>query len=163
MRYRKSPVAIALLSIVILAACGPVGGQPVGPTSTPIPVAASPTSMPEPPSSTPPGPTITGEATVESVELVMLESFPVQVRAIVKGYTPDSCTTISEIKQERTGNTFNVKITTTRPADLACAQVITPFEETIPLDVAGLKAGTYTVNVNGVTETFTLSVDNVQS
>jgi hypothetical protein len=161
LRCLKSRVAI-LLPLIALAACGPVGGQPISPTSTPVPVAVSPTAMPEPPAPTPPGSSISGEATVESVELLMLESFPVQVRAVVKGYTPDSCTTISDIKQERESNTFNVTIITTRPADLMCAEVITPFEETIPLDVVGLKAGTYTVNVNGVSATFTLSADNAQ-
>jgi hypothetical protein len=33
-------------------------------------------------------------------------------------------------------------------------------EEMIGLGVVGLKAGTYTVDVNGVTGTFTLDVDN---
>ena len=36
-----------------------------------------------------------------------------------------------------------------------------PFEDTIPLDVYDLPAGAYTVDVNGVTNTFTLDVDNV--
>jgi hypothetical protein len=36
-----------------------------------------------------------------------------------------------------------------------------PFEESIPLDVAGLDAGTYTVIVNGVEASFTLDIDNV--
>jgi inhibitor of cysteine peptidase len=41
-----------------------------------------------------------------------------------------------------------------------CTQALVPFEETIPLDVEGLLAGEYTVNVNGVMATFTLDVDN---
>jgi hypothetical protein len=35
------------------------------------------------------------------------------------------------------------------------------FEETIALDVYGLPAGTYHVNVNGIDDTFTLEVDNI--
>jgi inhibitor of cysteine peptidase len=35
-----------------------------------------------------------------------------------------------------------------------------PFSETIPLEVQGLKAGNYTVNVNGITGSFELAVDN---
>jgi len=50
---------------------------------------------------------------------------------------------------------------TTRPADAVCAQVVTPFEQTVSLDVAGLKAGTYTVIANCVSDTFELVVDNV--
>jgi len=37
---------------------------------------------------------------------------------------------------------------------------LVPFEEVIPLDVAGLHAGTYIVDVNGMMESFTLDVDN---
>jgi inhibitor of cysteine peptidase len=98
---------------------------------------------------------------VESVEIRILESMPVQVQVVATGYLADACTKMGEITQSRDGNTFNITIPTTRPADAACAEVITPFEEIIPLDVAGLTAGTYTVNVNGVTDTFELTADNV--
>jgi len=39
--------------------------------------------------------------------------------------------------------------------------VLAPFEEIIPLEVYGLPAGTYTVDVNGVQATFDLEVDNI--
>jgi inhibitor of cysteine peptidase len=42
-----------------------------------------------------------------------------------------------------------------------CTQALVPFEESIDLDVRGLPAGTYTVDVHGETATFTLDVDNV--
>jgi len=41
--------------------------------------------------------------------------------------------------------------------------VLAPFEETIPLEVYGLPAGTYTVEVNGVQGTFDLEMDNILS
>ena len=103
---------------------------------------------------------MTRPAQVKSVDLRMLESFPVQVHAAVKGDFPDACTSIGTANQRRDGNTIYVDLMTTRPADMACAQVITPFDHTIALDVVGLTAGTYTVNVNGVAETFTLDADN---
>jgi len=53
-----------------------------------------------------------------------------------------------------------VTIGTTRPADAVCATVLVDFEEVVPVDVLGLPAGTYTVDVNGVLATFTLTVDN---
>ena len=107
------------------------------------------------------GDVITGEASVESIEIIMLESFPVQVSVTATGYLPDPCTEISGTEQTREGDTIYLKIVTSRPADVMCIQVLEPFEETYPLDVAGLPAGTYTVDVNGVTDTFTLDVDNV--
>lgn len=100
-------------------------------------------------------------ATIESVEIRTLESFPVQVHLTAKGYLGDPCTTVSEVRQRRDGNTFRVTIATFRPDDQMCADVIVPLEQNIPLEVQGLKAGTYTVDVNGVTETFELAADNV--
>lgn len=100
-------------------------------------------------------------AKVESIQIVTLESFPVQIQVIAKGYLPDGCTEINEIKNESEGNAFNITISTKRPKDAFCTQAIKSFTETIPLEVRGLKAGNYTVNVNGVTGSFELPVDNV--
>jgi inhibitor of cysteine peptidase len=99
-------------------------------------------------------------ANVESIEIITLESFPVQIQVIAEGYLPDGCTEVDKVTIEREGNTFTVNISTKRPKDAICTQEIVPFNETTPLDVQGLKAGNYTVNVNGVTESFELSVDN---
>ncbi|MCL4295358.1 MAG: GerMN domain-containing protein [Anaerolineae bacterium] len=41
-----------------------------------------------------------------------------------------------------------------------CAQAVVPFEEVIPLDVNGLPPGPYTVNVNGLVDSFTLPAAN---
>jgi len=99
-------------------------------------------------------------ANVNDIEIMLLESFPVQVHVVARGEHPDSCTEVDKVTTRREGNTFFVTITTTRPADAMCAQVITPFEEIIPLDVVGLKAGVYVVDVNGVRDTFELQIDN---
>ena len=39
---------------------------------------------------------------------------------------------------------------------VACAQVIDPYQATIPLDVTDLPAGSYLVNVNGMEIDFDL-------
>jgi len=101
-----------------------------------------------------------GLAPVEGIEIVILESFPVQVQVIASGNLPDPCTEISEVLQEREGNTFFVTIKTYRPPG-PCIQVIAPFKETILLEVYGLPADTYTVDVNGVQAAFDLEVDNI--
>lgn len=100
-------------------------------------------------------------AAVESTEILLLESFPVQVQVIVKGYLPDGCTEIDSIEEERDGNTFTVTITTKRPRDLMCTQAIVFYEKVVPLNVYGLKAGKYIVNVNSVTGSFELPTDNI--
>ena len=101
-----------------------------------------------------------GLASVEGIEIVILESFPVQVQVIASGNLPDPCTEISEVLQEREGNTFFITIKTYRSPGF-CIQVIAPFEEIIPLEVYGLPADTYTVDVNGVQAAFDLEVDNI--
>lgn len=88
-------------------------------------------------------------APVDEIDILILESFPVQVYVIASGNLPDPCTEIFEINREREGNTFFITIKTYRSPGF-CIQVLAPFEEIIPLVVYGLPAGTYTVDVNGV-------------
>jgi hypothetical protein len=102
------------------------------------------------------------QASLEDIEIQPSESLPLQVHVVVRGYLSDGCTKIDRITQERTDNDFSITITTIRPADLNCIQVIVPFEETIPLDVTDLNAGVYTVTVNNMSDTFTLEAENSQ-
>src|SRR6056297_2767724 len=102
----------------------------------------------------------TNTANVTEIDILILESFPVQVHVVAKGYLPNPCTQINQIIENREGNSFTV-IITTKTSPGPCIQVIKPFEETIPLDVYGLSAGTYNVNVNGIEGSFTLDVDNI--
>ncbi len=136
-------LAFLLVAAVMVTACG------TEPTPT-LPVGGTPS-----------GGTIHGEATVEAIDILILESFPVQINVVAQGYLLDGCTEIDEILRERTDQTFQVTITTTRPADAMCTEALVPFEETFSLDVYGLPAGTYTVDVNGITGTFELAVDNI--
>lgn len=105
--------------------------------------------------------TVEGTAVVESVEVLLLESFPVQVRLVARGNLPDGCTALGDWRVEREGDTFAVTLPTTRSAEAMCTEALVPFEVSIPLEVAGLPAGTYGVEVNGVSASFTLDVDNV--
>ncbi len=159
LRYRLLIItALTALSAIIIAACSGQPGSPVDPTATVAPT-EEPGAEPKPIQGTP-GAVITGTAGIETIDLLTLESFPVQIRANVKGYLGDGCTTLDTITQTRAGDTFYVTITTTRPADAICTMQLVGFEESIPLDVVGLPAGTYTVEINGVTTTFTLDMDN---
>jgi hypothetical protein len=105
---------------------------------------------------------LAGMATVEEIDILIMESFPVQVAVVARGYLPDGCTQIDEVHSrfEPESNRFVVEITTVRDANALCTEALVPFEERITLDVYGLPAGTYTVDVNGVTDTFTFDVDN---
>jgi inhibitor of cysteine peptidase len=159
----------ALLAAALLVACVvPTDGEMPTPPATPPDGLDRPTSDATPsPSPTPeeeePGEVIVGVADVESVELLIMESFPVQVTAVVRGNLRDGCTRIGTIDQEVLADErrIAVQIGTVRPADAFCTQALVPYEERVPLEVRGLPAGEYTVDVNGLTATFTLAVDNV--
>ncbi|WP_321419635.1 hypothetical protein [uncultured Methanomethylovorans sp.] len=106
---------------------------------------------------------ITGMASVDTVQALVMESFPVQVSVEATGYLPDGCTTIGNVTTKKGGNTFYVEISTVRPRDALCTQALVPFTESMPLNVTGLEKGVYIVDVNGQTASFELSVDNILS
>ena len=151
-KYALRLLLLLAASLLFLAACG---GDEEEPTAvaveedTPVPTE---TAEPEQP--------VNAEANVEEIEILVLESFPVQVNVIASGELPDGCTSLDEATPRREGNTFVINLTTTR-VDEICTQAVVPFDQVIPLEVEGLSAGTYTVAVNGITDTFTLDVDNV--
>jgi inhibitor of cysteine peptidase len=98
---------------------------------------------------------------VDSIQVLIMESFPVQVSVTVNGNLPDGCTSIVGSKAERIDDTnFELSIFTERPEDMMCTMALVPFEESIKLDVEGLSAGTYIVKGFGQEATFTLDVDN---
>ncbi|MBA7535461.1 hypothetical protein ES705_27717 [subsurface metagenome] len=51
-------------------------------------------------------PSTIGLASVDEIDILILESFPVQINVIAKGNLPDPCTEISEVLQEKEDNTF---------------------------------------------------------
>ncbi|MFO7741814.1 MAG: DUF333 domain-containing protein [Anaerolineae bacterium] len=104
-----------------------------------------------------------GKAQIDEVNIQILESFPVQVEVLITGNLPDGCTEIDRVDQrfESEKDTFWIEVATVRTTEDPCTEALVPFEETVSLDVYGLPAGTYTVDVNGSRESFTLDVDNV--
>ena len=99
---------------------------------------------------------------VEEMDLVMRESFPVQIAAQIRGTLTDECTEISDISQLRDGNVFYVDIQAGEKMICEVGGELAPVEyiDSIELETIGLPAGTYMVNVNGLEDTFTLQVDN---
>lgn len=105
----------------------------------------------------------TGEAIVETVTVTILESFPVQVNALISGQLPDACSFIETATAVRESNTFRIQLTTARQPNQRCAPMATPFEHVVALDVQDLPAGDYEVRVGEQQATFTLAVDNTAS
>ena len=101
-----------------------------------------------------------GVASVDSVRVLKLESFPVQAFAYVTGYLPDRATKIDHYNSELVGNQFVVELVTSRPQESIASTQLDPFEQKIPLEIASRPPGTYTVTVNGVAAVFTLDRRN---
>lgn len=99
---------------------------------------------------------------MDSVEVLLLESFPVQVSIKEAGNKSVPCVELQPVALSREGDLFTVVIAETSlgPAE-TCIAVPDPFELSFALDVLGLSAGTYGVNVNGTEAQFSLDVDNV--
>jgi hypothetical protein len=132
---------VPLFVVLLLAACAPA-------TATPAPIVSE-------------VPTHASVALVKSMEILLLESFPLQVHAVLRGDLPDAgCTTVASVDQVREGNTFRLTLVTMTDPLALCAQKLTPFEKVVPLEVYGLPAGTYTVEAGGVKQTFEFTVDN---
>ncbi len=140
-------IFIAVITLLGLAACS---GQEE-PMATPTAVSPTATIIPEP---------VSGMAPVDSVQMMMLESFPIQVNVRARGELLDVCTSIDTIMTTRNDNAFTVLISTIH-TDCAATAASVPFDELIPLDTADLPADTYSVDVNGMKGSFTFTADNI--
>ncbi len=105
-----------------------------------------------------PGPTEGGMramTVIDQVEVIVLESFPMQLRLHVSGYQPDGCELPVMVEQRREGNAVYVEIFRDLPPDMICPEIIVKYEDTIALE-GGFESGAYTINVNGFVVTVEL-------
>ncbi len=101
------------------------------------------------------------QAYIDQIQILLLESFPLQVNVIVTGNLPDGCTSIVGTQAIKTeANVFEIHVYTERMIDALCTMALVPFEENVKLDVYGLDAGTYLVKANDLSESFTFEMDN---
>jgi len=98
---------------------------------------------------------IINDLPVTDISVQILESFPLQVHLVVSGYLSDSCTKINETTQRRDDGTIYVHITTKRPRDLFCLQVITDITVNVPIE-GGFLPGRYKAIVNDVEKDFVI-------
>ncbi len=89
-----------------------------------------------------------GPVYLDSSELLVLESAPPQIRLHLTGSLPDPCHNLRVTIGEPDANkriqidVYTVVLNT----ELMCAQVLVPFEITVPVE--GLAPGTYQVSIN---------------
>ncbi len=88
---------------------------------------------------------------INTVSVNVMESFPMQISLDVNGEHPDGCDYPVVVDQSRNGNTITVEVYRNVPADVMCPMMLNPYEATISLD-GTFESGSYTITVNGVTQ-----------
>ncbi|MGA1870166.1 MAG: DUF6970 domain-containing protein [bacterium] len=85
---------------------------------------------------------------VRETDLLLLESFPVQVRLLLKGSLSTPCHQLrAKVSKPDNQNRIMVDLYSLVEPDIPCIDVEEPFEETISL--GSYKYGAYTIWVNG--------------
>ena len=95
-------------------------------------------------------------APIESVEVLISESFPPQYMLVVVSGLPNGCVRFGSYDMTRDGDTIQVAVTNLQPADKStvCTMIYGTVEHTIALGSDFESGKTYTVEVNGLTTTF---------
>ncbi len=104
----------------------------------------------EPPVAQVPEEIVQSATLIDSVQGIILESYPAQIRLVVSGSQPDGCDYPVIVEQHRDGNVITVSIYREVPANAICPMMLRPYNETIALEGA-FESGTYTVHVNDYT------------
>jgi len=159
---RKALIPLLLVLAVLAAGCWqldftstPAGGdEPTAPTpGGDQPTAPAPGGDDQPTTTRP----IAGRLPVfiDSVEILLLESWPVQVKAVVRGTLPTPCHFLAwDLGEPDAGGRIVLSVYSTVDLDQACIQVLHPFEQTI--DIGSFTSGSYVLVVNGVEYPFTI-------
>lgn len=107
-------------------------------------------------------PPFVDRAMVESVTVLKLDVAPIQIHAVVRGSLPSACLEIDKVQQQYIARQIRLKLFTRHQLDRRlCAAVLTPFAETVALDLGGLAAGDYQVVAQTMQVGFTLTADEV--
>ena len=92
---------------------------------------------------------------IDGVEFVMLESWPVQVHAIVRGNLPSPCHALAwHVAEPDAEGRIVLTVFSTVDMDAVCVQVLQPFEQSISL--GSFTTGSYVLVANGVEFPFSI-------
>lgn len=95
-------------------------------------------------------------ADVDTVTAEVAGDHDERVRVTAAGYQSSACVDILEPAIVRDENVFSVVLSESAQWSDVCILIMKSYEKTFHLDVRGLDAGTYIVDVNGVETEFTL-------
>lgn len=133
---------LLFLASIVLITCSSENKQTV--SETPVPIEVS---------------TAVGQLSIQDVKTQVLESFPIQVTVTISGTLPKKCQSLT-VETTQQNRTFFVTLTAVENTS-TCSSADNTFTKTVSLNVDGLKAGIYQVDVHGLTAQFELVVDNI--
>lgn len=91
-----------------------------------------------------------GSAYVSLVDLLVMESYPVQVSLQISGELPTPCNQLTiDIAEPNAENQIHVEVYSLVDPAMTCMAVIEPFATNVSLPLDNLADGTYEVWVNG--------------
>ena len=93
---------------------------------------------------------------IEAVEVVVGSTRPALVIARVNGQLGSGCDFLHSITQRREGNVITVSVERARFTAGPCTAILKLFQQELGLP-GPFEPGSYTVRVNGVSRTFTVS------
>src|SRR5690606_979324 len=85
--------------------------------------------------------------TITNVDVIVMESFPMQVSLHITGEQPDGCDFPVIVEQVREGNTVTVSVYREVPLTVMCPMMLVPYDDTIRLD-GTFEPGDYVFQVN---------------
>ena len=92
---------------------------------------------------------------IHSVEIRVMESYPMQMSLEVRGEHPDGCDFPVQVSQARTDNAITVEVYREIPSDVFCPMILRPYADVIHLG-GGFEFGSYTIRVNDHTQSIEL-------
>lgn len=93
---------------------------------------------------------------VDSVDVLIRESYPVQVVAAIEGVVGDGCTRLERVEQSREENRILVRIVGYHSGGPVCTMIARLYRDTIRLE-GPFNAGDYVLDVNSVIREFSVS------
>lgn len=129
----RTKIIVMLAMAMVLVACA---GQPPG-------------SGTDPGQATQPGGAMQeGPVYISETELMLMESFPVQVALNLRGELPTPCHVLKyEVSEPDESNRIEVDMWSEAPAGQECIQVLEPFEERVT--IGAFEQGEYEIFLNG--------------
>ena len=159
-------IIVSILALVMLSACSVPGGKEVNDPDnssgifdpdTPVevtPVDGDFTTLPSDGKSGPFSPQIgdaglsIGNVYLDSAELLILESYPIQVNLYISGNLPTPCDQLRvKVNDPDSSNRIYIEIYSVSNPDTMCVQVLQPFDTNISL--GSFTPGLYKVYLNG--------------